>query len=65
MAAEFLPDLSEDMKAKIEKEIEALPDPEQERKQDREARLAGMDAAFAKKPGEDDEDEEPPQEPAA
>jgi hypothetical protein len=56
MASEFMPDLSQDVKAKIEAEIDALPDPEQERKQDREARLAGMDDAFKPKPGEDDDE---------
>jgi hypothetical protein len=56
MLGEFLPDLPQDTKEAIEAEIDALPDPEEERKQDREARLAGMDASFSEKPGETGEE---------
>lgn len=59
LVPEFLPGLPADVADQINKEIDALPDPELERKQEREARLAGMDDAFAAKPGEDE------QEPAA
>lgn len=51
MLEKFLPNLPQDTLAKIHTELDALPDPEQERKQEREANLAGLRGAF-----DDDED---------
>lgn len=56
LVSEFLPGLPTDLADQINKEIEALPDPEQERKEERKARLAGMDEAFGEKPGESEDD---------
>jgi hypothetical protein len=62
LVPEFLPDLPQDTLDAINEELEALPDPEEERQQQMQAKLDSMAEGFTPKPGDDDDE---PKEPAA